>query len=319
MIKKVSKKPSIALGLFVIFVIVFLNSLGPYFQLQQVATLILIPLLFLISFVIDINDITYGKKEFLLFLMILLTSIPTIFIYIGFEEFIRNFSLLLGAVLGAYIVLGLTNSFDYSLYFHIGYIISIILLFIIMILNNNIGINFATAIDYRDRFMLNANAYSYYCIFANFSLFYLYLQYRNKFLLILLTILPIIFLIIAFTTQSRAGLVLIILINILFWFFVNKSHNKNIFKKLFRTCLLISLFIIFSIRFIDLYEGSRISNRVTQTTQREDSREVLFWEGIEVFTENPFIGVGLGQFPFYSKYKLFTHNSYAEILAEQGI
>lgn len=313
------KRPSIVLGLFIIFVIIFLNALGPYLQLQQIATLGLVPALAFIAFFYDMADFGKGKKEFVLLAIILVLSLITIFDYIGFEEFLRNFYLLLGAVLSAYIVIGLTKDTDFTTYFHIGYILTIILLFAIMIFEGNISLSFATAIDYRDRFLLNANAYSYYCVFANFSLFYLYLNYRNKLILVLLAILPIIFLVLAFTTQSRAGLVLIILINVLFWVFVNKSYNLSGFKKLARTFLLIAAFIFLSIKFLQVYEGSRISSRVNVTSQREDSRQVLFWEGIEVFMDNPIFGAGLGQFPFYSQYKLFTHNSYTEILAEQGI
>ncbi|CAG2534391.1 O-antigen ligase like membrane protein [Maribacter dokdonensis] len=316
---KILKPTSKLLGFFIIFVIIFLNALGPYFKLQQVATFGLIPLLALFAFTFDIKNFKEGKKEFKFLVIILVLSITTIFYYKGFEQFSTNFFLLLGAVLSAYIVIGLTKDIDYSTYFHIGYIITILILFLIMILNGNIGINFATELDFRDRFLLNANSYSYYCVFANFSLFYLYLKKPKKSFLIFLVVLPLIFTIIAFTTESRAGLLLIILINIFFWFFVNKEQNKTIHKKIVRILFLILLFIFISIKFIEIYEGSRISRRVVQTSQRQDPREVLFYEGIEVFTDNPILGVGLGQFPFYSKFKQFTHNSYAEILAEQGV
>tara|TARA_R110001606_G_scaffold374174_2_gene531894 strand:+ start:288 stop:1499 length:1212 start_codon:yes stop_codon:yes gene_type:complete len=307
------------LGFFIIFVIVFLNAIGPYLSLQQYATLGLIPILGGIAFLFDVRDISSGKKEFSLFLLIFLSSFSTVFYYIGYDEFIRNVYLMLGAVIGAFVVIGLTKKIDYSLYFHLGYIFSILALFLIMIKEGNITVNFASALDYRNRFMLNANAYSYYCVFANFSLFYLYLIYKNRILLFSLFLLPLIFLVIAFTTQSRAGLALIILINIMFWFFVNKSDNLSRLKKLFKTILYLIIFLAISYKFMEIYEGSRISSRISQTAEREDSREILFKEGIEVFTENPIFGVGLGQFPFYSRYNLFTHNSYTEILSEQGI
>ena len=167
--------------------------------------------------------------------------------------------------------------------------------------------------------MLNANAYSYFCIFANFSLFYLYLKFKNKLLFLSTLILPLLFLVIAFTTQSRAGLLLITTINICFWLFINKPINPSKFRKITRKFVIILALIILGFQFLKIYQGSRIQNRVTQTANKKDSREILIEEGIEVFIQNPILGVGLGQFPFYSKYRLFTHNSYTEILAEQGV
>lgn len=319
MLSKSHYKPSIILGFFIIFVIIFLNAIGPYIQLQQIGTFGLVPLLALITFFYDIKEFNSGKKELYIFTIILALSIITVFNYKGIDEFYRSLSLMTGALVSAYVVIGLTKKTNYDTFFHIGYILTIIILFFIMLYNGNISSGFASALDFRDRFLLNANAYSYYSVFANFSLFYLYLEYRNKALVALLITLPIVFLAITFTTQSRAGLFIIILINILFWVFVNKSFKKNIIKRIARVFILSIVFIIFIIKFIDLYEGSRISHRVNQTTEREDAREILFYEGIEVFVNNPVFGVGLGQFPFYSKLKLFTHNSYTEILAEQGI
>ncbi|MEO9505913.1 MAG: hypothetical protein ABJG54_10525, partial [Maribacter dokdonensis] len=141
---KILKPTSKLLGFFIIFVIIFLNALGPYFKLQQVATFGLIPLLAVFAFTFDIKNFKEGKKEFKFLVTILVLSITTIFYYKGFEQFSTNFFLLLGAVLSAYIVIGLTKDIDYSTYFHIGYIITILILFLIMILNGNIGINFAT-------------------------------------------------------------------------------------------------------------------------------------------------------------------------------
>ncbi len=314
-----TNQPKLILGLFIIFVIIFLIALGPYFQLQYIVTMGLLPILAGISFLYDSKDLHLKKKEFFIFLTLFLTSFTTVFYYKGFEEFTSTLSSFFGAVISAYIAIGLTKRIDYSNYIHIGYIISIILLFLIMVINGNITTNFASAIAFRDRFMLNANAYSYFCIFANFSLFYLYLKYRKNLILIFLILLPILFLIIAFTTQSRAGLLLITLINVSFWLFVNKPVNPTKFRTIFRKFLILSALVLLLFQFLKIYEGSRIQNRVAKTEHKKDSREVLIEEGIEVFKLNPIFGVGLGQFPFYSKYRLFTHNSYTEVLAEHGI
>ncbi|AIY13939.1 MULTISPECIES: O-antigen ligase family protein [Cellulophaga] len=317
---KESKTSSYILGCFIVFVIICLNALGQYFQKQQVVTLVLLPALFAIAFIKDDKSYNLCKTEFFAFILIFLTSITTAFYYVNYDAFIRNLSLLFGSILATYIVIGLNKKYDNMFYFHIGYILSIILLVIIMYINGNINFsNFASVVDFRDRFMLNANAYSYYSLFANFSLFYLYLKYKNNLLAILLLVLPIFFLIIAFTTQSRSGLYLIILINVFFWLFINKSNNNTPIKKILIRFSLFIIFITITLKFVEIYQGSRIQGRISTYSNKVDSREVLIYDGLNIFSENIIFGVGLGQFPFYNNYGLFSHNSYVEILAEQGI
>ena len=132
---KKSKQSKTLLGIFIIFVIVFLNALGPFFQLQQIATMGLLPILAGIAFLYDGKSIHTKNKEFIIFLMILLLSFTTIYYFKGFDEFTTTLSSLFGAVVAAYIAIGLTKKVDFSLFFHIGYIFSILTLFIIMISN----------------------------------------------------------------------------------------------------------------------------------------------------------------------------------------
>ncbi len=307
------------LGIFIIIVIICLNALGQYFKFQQLITLGLIPLLSVIAFTKDVKEFALHKTEFNLFLFLFLISFTTAFNYVDYDSYMRSMYIFLGAILSAYIVVGLNKTNNYISFFHIGYILSIILLFAIMYINGNISlVNFASVVDYRDRFMLNANAYSYYSVFANFSLFYLYLKNKNKLLSVLLIFLPILFLIISFTTQSRSGLYLIITINVIFWVFINKSENKSKLKKLFKTITFFLIFTIASIKFIDIYQNSRIKNRISTYSDKVDPRETLISEGIHIFSENSILGVGLGQFPFYNSHGQFSHNSYIEIFAEQG-
>jgi O-antigen ligase len=179
--------------------------------------------------------------------------------------------------------------------------------------------NFASKVDYRDRFLLNANAYSYFSFFANFSLLYLYQKYKSKFWLLLLIILPILFIIISFATQSRSGIFIIILINTCYWIFINKTNHSNQLKKIVKGIFVFSAFIIICLQFIKIYENSRIKSRIEVTGTKVDSREVLVYESMRVFGNSPYLGVGLGQLIYHNGIGQFSHNSYVEILAEQGI
>lgn len=50
-----------------------------------------------------------------------------------------------------------------------------------------------------------------------------------------------------------------------------------------------------------------------------DKRSSLIEKGIDIFSENPVIGAGLGSFMFYDDDSFISHNDYILVLAEQGI
>ncbi|ALM06784.1 hypothetical protein SB49_02415 [Sediminicola sp. YIK13] len=315
-----SKDNNLFVGLYVIGTIIFLIALGPYLKRQNLVTSILIPSLTLLAFFYDIKTFYKNNTEFILLLLIFISSLFSVFYYVNYEALINGFNGMLGAVLAAYIPVALNKNGDYSKYFHIGYVISILLLIAIMYYEGNFNFsNFASKVDYRDRFLLNANAYSYFSFFANFSLIYLYQKYKSTLWMILLISLPLLFIIISFATQSRSGIFIIIIINLCYWFFINKINPSNKLKKIFRGILIFSIFIFIGIQFIKIYENSRIKNRIEVTGTKVDSREVLIYESLKVFGNNPFLGVGLGQLIYHNGIGQFSHNSYVEILAEQGI
>ena len=310
---------NILIGTLVTVTIICLIAIGPYFRIQNIVTNGLIPGLFLLAFFYDARSFHQNNSEFIWLLLIFVGGLTSIFYYRYYDAYVTNLSIFFGAVLSAYIPVGLNKKKDYGLYFHIGYIIAALLLIGIMYNNGNFSFsNFASKVDYRNRFMLNANMYSYMSFFANFSLFFLHQRYQSKLITILLLVLPILFLIISFVTQSRQGLILISLVNIVYWLFINVPRNNNSLKKTFRKIIIITALIGLSVKFVDVYQNSRIKNRIEGTTER-DSRGSLIANSIEVFTMYPILGVGLGQLPLLNKIGQFSHNSYVEILAEQGI
>lgn len=308
------------LGTYIVFTTIFLLAFGPFLGLARISTYVLIPLLFLISLFRDLPFLSKNKVELKLLMSFFLISILSVFNYVSMEELIKGFSGLLGAILAAYIPLALNNKKDFFKYFHFGYILGILSLIAIMYINENFNFtDFATKVDYRDRFLLNANQYSYISYFANFSLFYIHQRYKNKISTIFLLVLPIIFLIICFVTQSRAGLLLIILINVIYWVFIVKLRSKYKIARDLRIVVIFIVFALASIKFYDIYSNSRIKNRVEDTGTKTDSRELLIYDSLEAFYQNPILGVGLGQVVFYTRYRLFSHNSYVEAVAEHGI
>lgn len=308
------------IGVLIITTILFLIALGPFLSLQKVTTNLLIPLLFFIALTRDLRTFGGNKREFLLIVLIVLTSVTSIFNYVNYDLLLKGYIRLIGVVLVCFIPIALNKKQDYSNYFHVGYILATLTLILIMYLEGNFTFsNFATKVDFRDRFLINANAYSYYTFFANFSLFYLYLRYKTKLLKILLVLFPILFLMIAFVTQSRSGLLLIVLINICFWLFVNKTAHPTKFQKLLRSVGIAVIFVFVSMQFLKVYQTSRIKNRVDVAVQRVDARELLIVDSFDAFAQHPVLGVGLDQLPYYTRIRQFSHNSFIEIIAEQGI
>src|SRR5690606_37137661 len=98
-----------------------------------------------------------------------------------------------------------------------------------------------------------------------------------------------------------------------------KKNRTNSILNLLRKLLTFSILIVLSLYFLNIYQNSRIKNRVDTSINQGDARGSLIEQSLNVFYENPIIGVGLGQLPLYTKKGQFSHNSYVEILAEQGI
>lgn len=305
-------------GCVIVLSLVSLIALGPYFNFQQIVLVALMPLLAILAFKNDVYTFTKGNKEILLFTIIVILSFVSTFLDINFNLFLPAIFGIIGALLGGYAAVGLNKTKSYEAYFHIGYIISVLCLILIEVGLGNFSLaGFASVKASRGRFFFNANYYSYITYFANFSLFFLHQKYKKLFFTLMLLFLPIVFVIVAFITQSRSGLFLIIAINFIYWFFIFKPTNKSRTVGLIKTIFTITAAIYLAFQFLAIYGNSQIKSRISTT--KEDSREVLILDAIDVFTNNPLLGVGLGQFPRYSSLGQFSHNSYTEILAEQGI
>ncbi|MFS4469272.1 O-antigen ligase family protein [Maribacter sp. 2210JD10-5] len=306
------------IGSFLIITIVFYYA-GLHLDLQELGFTILFPSLFLLALALDIKTIAINSKEITIYLLFLILSMVSIFYEnIVVDQFLFSTPKILASFMAAYVAVALNkNNKNYEDFFHYGYLL--ILFFIIFfeyLLGNFNILEFYKPQVSRGVFLYNANYYSYISLFANFSIFRLYLKYPNKLTVFGCFILPILALAMSFTTQSRSGLLFVILINIAFWFWVNTlKKNVHPLKKLFRKVILVVGALFFSIQFFNFYSQSSIQERATQ----DGGRGYLFKRGLEVFAEYPFTGVGTGNFIYYNKGGLFTHSSYSEALAEHGL
>lgn len=313
-------KNNLGLGLLIILTIIFLNALGPYLQLQKITTYGLVPLLFLIALKYNYLHPFQNRTEFFLIVFIFITSLISAYTYINYEQLITGYTRQFSVILIVFIPLALNYKYDYTDYFHLGFIISILILIYIMYISGQFDlINFAKDSDSRDKLLINANTYSYLMFFANFSLFYLFQKYRSKVLLISLVIIPILFVIVSFVTQSRSGILILILSNVIYWLVINKIEKPTKVQRILRLITIAIIFTFLANQFWEYYKDSSIKNRFDVTANRVDARELLLVESFDVFIDNMIFGVGLDQIPNYTSLRLFSHNSYVEILAEQGI
>ncbi|MBD0778836.1 O-antigen ligase family protein [Maribacter sp. ANRC-HE7] len=304
---------------FLLMATIVLYYAGLHWGLQSLGFGILFPLTFVITLAIDKSASIFQRQEMLLFLLFLIFSFVAVFYpNIDFEKFNFTITKILAAFMGAYIGIGLCNKLDLEDYFHIAYILVLIL---IIFAEYSLGtfnpVTFYAPSAARSDFLYNANYYSYIALFANFSVFRLHLKYRNTWTLGGLIVIPILAIAISFTTQSRSGLIFIILINALFWFWVNKTKIRNPIYAIFRKVLMFLISLAFVLQFINIYTNSSIENRMSSTSN-EESRGQLIKRGIEVFLDHPITGVGAGNFINYSPTRHMTHNNYTEALVEHG-
>ena len=107
-------------------------------------------------------------------------------------------------------------------------------------------------------------------------------------------------------------------------YIVSKRH-KGVFLALF-----LGLFVTFSASYFienaSLFENSRLLHRFAQTVSDardgenwSSDRDILANIAVELFKSNPLSGIGVGQYHVLSGEDTDVHNSYLQVLCEQGI
>ena len=172
----------------------------------------------------------------------------------------------------------------------------------------------------------NSNMFGYYGFLAIISSFFLWhhlpkfikLNKRIRFLLFLLFLLIIILsLLFNFYTASRAGLAITILTSIL----LLSNHFLYPFsiKRIFLVIVILFISLSFNSLQNDFLENSVMKSRFLQTNVLEDTRTQLVIEAYNLSLQNLIFGVGPGNFKLYSQNGNFSHNTFLEILVNNGI
>ncbi len=168
---------------------------------------------------------------------------------------------------------------------------------------------------------LNANVFGYFLIFLTFIVFsaenntdILWVKRITR--IIFLLIIPLSF-ILAILTASRQILILEIpfISLLLAKRYISSLNFKSVFIIL---ALCISAAYLYSEYGIGLYENSYLKTR-SEVSVGDDPRMVLLNDALNVGFENPVFGVGPGNFRYHTPENVFSHNSFAELFANNGI
>ena len=110
---------------------------------------------------------------------------------------------------------------------------------------------------------------------------------------------------------------------LVFCFSKRRSNNKMAWSFVIIAVLLISYFFILpkALQSNDIFFFKRLSETLEGGSFDEMSsgRDNLWNLAINAFKENPLFGIGVGNYPSYSKLGEDAHNTYLQVLCEQGI
>jgi hypothetical protein len=210
-------------------------------------------------------------------------------------------------------------------YIYLFYKIYILLFLILIFRAYNEGLLYNIA----ERFSgenLNANLFGYVGFNAVVSSFFLWqfvklpnFKTKNKndlnaYIFITTVILALVANIFAAT---RAGTGIILSTVILFMII------KSLIPFSPKTIIYIPLFLLFGVLLfvygLGALDGSNLQERVFTESIEDDARSVLIKEAYQVGIDNLILGVGPANFLYYSSYMAFSHSTFFEIFANNGI
>ena len=116
--------------------------------------------------------------------------------------------------------------------------------------------------------------------------------------------------------KSFVALIFFLILWVIFCFSASIKNNFLIF------IMAISI-LLSSIYFVDyIYDNTSLGERlkVSMDNPEIDTKRIdLYREGLIMFQRSPITGVGLGNFPIYSRHNTYSHSDYIETLATTGL
>ena len=171
-------------------------------------------------------------------------------------------------------------------------------------------------------FGYNPNDTAVMCV-CSIAFLMLYIIEDKNYIKRIVEIAIILFLIVTvFLTESKKGFLGIILLPIFYSLFNYKVFKKNM--PIIIITVISLLFFVGSAFFTELSEGAFERLDAMWGDNRDNStimRETLVYKAIDIWKDNPIIGIGINNFALHSGVSIsyYSHNNYTEILSGLGI
>ncbi|MFA7272772.1 MAG: O-antigen ligase family protein [Crocinitomicaceae bacterium] len=310
--------------LFIFAVIILSTFLLPALELGRFATVILIPLFFLKSFLTQPKRIKYigNLKPIRYYLLFFGWASISIFYAKYLEAAILTQSKFLIVLIFSLAVMSYSIISIHNLQIvYYSFIITLILLFSFVIFSG-LNLNQDTRIDDG---LLNANSYGYYIFNGLFACLIIYAQLKKNKLIALIFLLPIIFFsfYIVIVSGSRGSFIILSLLVIIGFFIIYYVATETKVKKGFVFILLISTgAYLASYSYTNYVKNSIVMDRFNQLEEKESPRSFHIRKAIEIGLTSPIIGIGAGNYaqtPKMIEKGSFSHNTYTEIFVNYGL
>lgn len=174
-------------------------------------------------------------------------------------------------------------------------------------------------VDRLDDLKLNANTFGYHTFYATFAAFILgewNIKGKRIMHIVFLLMIPLSFVTAIYTASRQILIIQIPLILLLLYGRYFKSGTLKV-KLSFIILFFIGL-ILFVPKTLDVYNGSRLQER-SELDVKDDIRGKLVQDAIKVGNENFPFGVGANNYMLHSFSHHFSHNTYLELYANEGV
>lgn len=287
--------------------------------LNRIALYIAIPLAFLLCF-IKSGRLSPNKYQGIILALYLWDT----FSYL-WAQYPQNASVELHRILGAFLLTYImaVGGTDRSIrkYLYISFIILYIGAWYYAYNNSLVFLEVTNIKERLGDHKLNANTMAYYTFFSTISIYLLAnMEITNKWRkicnILFLLMIPLSFFVALVTASRQVLIIQVPLIAMLIFEKYYKTATKQ--TKIMSIFIVVILFIVLTPIVLGIYNNSFLAAR-SEVNVEDDVRWAILKDAFRVGFENLPFGVGAGNYIKYSMTHHFSHCSYAELFANNGI
>lgn len=288
-------------------------------SLNTIALYIAIPFAFLLSY-LHVGKIAPNKYEAILIFIFIWDCVSSLWAEYP-ASVSRELHRILGAFLLTYIMAANGKNLKMCKYLYLTFLVLYLGAWFYSYNNSLVVMEMTSDADRLNDEKLNANTMAYYTFYITTSVFLLSdfvksARWINFFKLLFLAMVPVSFFVAIVTASRQVLIIQIPLMGFLIYERYLKEANLRT-KMIFVFGAIIVIASLFP-KALEIYDNSYLAVRA-QKELNEDSRWFLMWDAIQVGLSHFPFGVGAGNYINYSFNKHFSHCSYAELFANNGI